>query len=118
MKTAWEKAWDDATVAERKTVRYWKAGFGRDPHRNGMRGDKNQCSCCGELFSSGSAFEKHRTGPFGVAGKPSNRRCLTVAEMVSKGYLKNATGFWIRGSNPLYKNASNPGGREHSIDAN
>lgn len=108
MKTEWEQAWDDATVAERKTVRYWKAGFGRDPHRNGMRGDKNQCSGCGELFSSGSAFEKHRTGPFGVKGKPSNRRCLTVAEMVSKGYLKNATGFWIRGANPLYRNASNP----------
>lgn len=91
----WDQAWDNATVAERKTVRYWKPGFGKKEHRNGLRGDRNQCPSCGEFFNSSHAFDKHRTGSFGRLGVPSSRRCLTVPEMVGKGHEKNYAGFWI-----------------------
>ena len=104
--TPWDKAWSAAKVAERKIVRYWKPGFSKDPHRNGMRGERNQCSECGELFNSSSAFEKHRTGDFGKPGVRSKRRCFTIEEMKAKGFLKNEPGFWITGTNPLYGNAS------------
>lgn len=57
-----------------------------------LRGDRNECAGCGELFNSTHAFEKHRTGSHGI-----NRRCLTVDEMVSAGMVKGADGFW-RGS--------------------
>ena len=101
MKT-WGEAWNAATIEERKTVRYWRAGFGKDTHRNGLRGDRNQCTVCGEMFNSSSAFERHRTGSYGKPGVPSKRRCLTVPEMLAKGYEKNAAFFWTRGSNPLF----------------
>lgn len=115
----WGIAWQAATVEQRKTVRRWKAGFSKDPHRNGMRGDRNQCPTCGEFFASTSAFDKHRTGPWGKAdGTPSKRRCLTVQEMVDKGFLKNATDYWIRAGNPLYGDASNPGAEQATIDLN
>lgn len=102
---AWDEAWLEATVEQRKTVRRWKLGV---KHRNGLSGDRNQCPSCGEFFSSSYSFDKHRTGPFGKPdGVQSNRRCLSLPEMAEKGFLKNATDYWVHGANPLYsKNAS------------
>ena len=57
-----------------------------------LRGDRNQCPSCLEYFNSTRAFEKHRHGVFGV-----DRRCMTDAEMVDKGMVLGADGFW-RGS--------------------
>ena len=57
-----------------------------------LRGDRNQCAGCHELFNSSHAFEKHRTGEHGI-----DRRCLTADEMLAKGMHKGADGFW-RGS--------------------
>ena len=57
-----------------------------------LRGDRNQCQGCGQLFNSGHAFEKHRTGEHG-----KDRRCMTDAEMLAKGMHKGADSFW-RGS--------------------
>lgn len=51
---------------------------------------RNQCGGCKEYFNSLAAFEKHRTGKFGV-----NRRCMTPQEMENKKMLKNTDGFWI-----------------------
>lgn len=48
-----------------------------------------QCTACGEYFTSERTFDKHRVGQFG-----SDRRCLTVAEMVAAGWATNARGFW------------------------
>ena len=53
---------------------------------------RNQCAGCSEYFNSTAAFEKHRTGKFGV-----NRCCMTPQEMEAKKMLKNADGFWITG---------------------
>jgi len=55
-----------------------------------VRGDRNQCAGCGELFNSSFAFDKHRTGEFGT-----KRRCLTVDEMLDKGMGKNTSGYWV-----------------------
>jgi hypothetical protein len=58
-----------------------------------LRGDRNQCAGCGQLFNSTHAFDKHRTGPHANNG----RRCLTVDEMQAAGMVLGADGFW-RGS--------------------
>lgn len=55
-----------------------------------LRGDRNQCPTCSEYFNSTKAFDRHRTGRFGV-----DRRCRTVAEMVAVGMVKNPDGFWV-----------------------
>jgi hypothetical protein len=55
-----------------------------------LRGDRNQCGACQKYFNSSGAFEKHRTGHFGV-----DRRCMTTEEMEAKGMCVNAQGFWI-----------------------
>lgn len=55
-----------------------------------LRGDRNQCPTCGLYLNSTHAFEKHRTGTYGV-----DRRCLTVPEMEAKGMVINKDGFWM-----------------------
>lgn len=57
-----------------------------------LRGDRNQCAGCGELFNSTHAFDKHRRGEFG-----SGRRCLSAEQMSAAGMVLSADGFW-RGS--------------------
>jgi len=54
-------------------------------------GHRCQCPACGEYFNHEYGFEKHRVGKF----KAGHRRCLTVGEMVTKGFSKNLKGFWI-----------------------
>lgn len=51
---------------------------------------RNQCGACREYFNSNYAFEKHRTGDFGV-----DRRCLNEQEMLDKKMLKNSAGYWV-----------------------
>jgi hypothetical protein len=59
-----------------------------------LRGDRNECPGCAEVFNSTAAFDKHRTGKFGKAPEDGGRRCRTVAEMEQIGMAKNAAGFW------------------------
>lgn len=60
-----------------------------------LTGQHNQCRGCGEYFNSNYAFDKHRTGKHGV-----DRRCMTPEEMMGKGMLKNAGGWWISSAKP------------------
>ena len=60
-----------------------------------LRGDRNQCQGCKEYFNSTGAFEKHRTGQYGV-----DRRCRTPEEMIAKGFSLNAGGYWIASKMP------------------
>ena len=55
-----------------------------------LEGTKNACQCvgCGKVFTSTSAFDKHRTG------KPDNRRCLTTDEMIEKRMECKTNGRW------------------------
>jgi hypothetical protein len=59
-----------------------------------LRKDRNQCPTCSEYFNSTVAFVKHRTGEF------TNRRCLTVDEMLSKNMAINYFGFWVGSKMP------------------
>jgi hypothetical protein len=54
-----------------------------------LTGSRNQCGNCGQYFNSNTAFEKHRTGVFGI-----DRRCLNDQEMEAKKMAKNTAGFW------------------------
>lgn len=62
-----------------------------------LTGQRNQCPTCAEYFNSNAAFDKHRTGAFGV-----DRRCMTVDEMTAKGMSKGASGFWVTAVNPMF----------------
>lgn len=53
---------------------------------------RNQCGGCKQYFNSVPAFDKHRTGKYGV-----DRRCLNDEEMLAKKMEKNAAGFWTTG---------------------
>lgn len=55
-----------------------------------LTGDRNQCPSCGEYFNSTKAFEKHRTGDFGI-----DRRCMTREEMLAKGMAISGSGYWV-----------------------
>lgn len=46
------------------------------------------CQVCGLVFTGVGGFDAHRTGPI------SDRRCLTPAEMVAKGYAVGDLGRW------------------------
>lgn len=62
-----------------------------------VKGDRNQCAGCKELFKSSAAFAKHRHGDFG-----KDRRCMTVAEMAAKGMAVNGAGYWVTALNPQF----------------
>lgn len=66
-----------------------------------ISGDRNQCRGCGEYFNSTAAFDKHRTGDFGI-----DRRCRMPDEMREKGMDKNAAGFWVTALNPMFSEKS------------
>lgn len=58
-----------------------------------LKGDRNQCQTCQKYFNSSGAFAKHRTGAY------DNRRCLNTEEMIDKGMILRADGFWIGSKN-------------------
>jgi len=60
-----------------------------------LKGDKNQCTICNELFNSNRPFEMHRIGKHGV-----NRRCMNKDEMLAAGMSVNERGFWIGSKMP------------------
>lgn len=51
------------------------------------------------FFNSVTAFDKHRTGEYGV-----DRRCMTVDEMTANGMSVNEAGYWIGSSMERWKN--------------
>jgi hypothetical protein len=58
-----------------------------------LSGNRCRCHHCGEYFNSLRGFDRHRTGTFKERGV--HRRCLSVAELVARGWSKNEDGFWI-----------------------
>jgi hypothetical protein len=71
----------------------------------------NICTICGEDFGSVGAFDRHRigdfpqkgpaeyTGPVGVWTSKRGRRCLTVAELVERGWTRDGRGRWRQPGN-------------------
>lgn len=69
-----------------------------------LKGNRNQCTGCGEYFNSVGAFEAHRTGKYGV-----NRRCRTPDEMREIGMILRPDGFWIREKMTDYREKNHVG---------
>lgn len=60
-----------------------------------LTGRRCECTGCGELFNSESAFDRHRVGDFAGTGGLSSRRCLTEPELLAAGWSRNEAGAWI-----------------------
>jgi hypothetical protein len=58
-----------------------------------LTGNRCQCTACGEYFNGAAGFDAHRIGRFGI-----DRRCLDVAEMTARGWMRNTADFWITDS--------------------
>lgn len=62
----------------------------------------SRCTCpaCSEIFSGESIFDMHRRGEYNRNGRPGSqhptnpRRCLTPAEMLSRGMVQ-VHGVWM-----------------------
>lgn len=54
-----------------------------------LTGATCECTTCGERFSRERSFDRHRVGTIGA------RRCLSSAEMIARGWVRNARGHWI-----------------------
>ena len=54
-----------------------------------LTGNRCQCPTCGEYFNGVQPFDHHRIGQYSI-----DRRCLTVAELDARGWVRNAAGFW------------------------
>ena len=102
MKT-WAEAWDNATWEQKRTVTRWKAGVKRNAHI-GVSG-RNQCPGCLEFFSGDTAFDNHRTGPFGTPTQRHKRRCLTIPEMLKKEFRRDDYFYWT--NNEPFKGSGN-----------
>lgn len=74
-----------------------------------LTGNRCQCKGCGEYFNSAHTFDHHRVGHFAPINRPSTRRCLSVVEMLAKGWLRNEAGFWISGKRPALAAAARAG---------
>jgi len=57
-----------------------------------LRGNRCQCTGCGDFFNSTSTFDRHRTGRFDV---PGDRRCLSGNELIARGWSRNTARLWI-----------------------
>ena len=53
---------------------------------------KSLCTGCHRIFASLSAFDLHRTGKF----ERKKRRCMTEQQMLTRGMVQNAKGWWMR----------------------
>jgi len=54
-----------------------------------LTGRRCQCGGCGAYFNGERGFDRHRVGTHGL-----NRRCLTGAELMVRGWHRNVAGFW------------------------
>lgn len=69
-----------------------------------LTGNKSQCSACKQVFSSVSAFDRHRIGKHG-----KDRRCMTEDEM-REDVMRLVNGLWkgeayIPSANTLARNS-------------
>jgi hypothetical protein len=60
-----------------------------------LTGNRCQCPTCAEYFNGVQPFDKHRVGDIG-----KDRRCLTVAEMQARGWMRSPAGFWSERADP------------------
>jgi hypothetical protein len=66
------------------------------------RGEQCQCPTCELTFAGEQAFNRHRTGRYGLpSGHPEGRHCMSASEMRLAGMEQTVAGLWRirRGSN-------------------
>ena len=68
-----------------------------------------ECPACLECFNSDSAFDRHRVGSYGDPSDP--RRCLSVPQMIAKGFTTNLQGYWIRHKRSIGTSSRKPAPR-------
>lgn len=78
-----ESSGEGASAAVRAIQTEWKRAMK-------LTGKRCQCAGCERYFTSEAAFNKHRTGKFGIG----ERRCCAEDEMRAKGMIQNARGIW------------------------
>ncbi len=57
----------------------------------------NICRACNEDFTGSTDFDSHRVGKHAYRAspdRPDGRRCLTVEEMLERGYFRDRFGRW------------------------
>ena len=60
-----------------------------------LKGERCQCASCGVVFAGLRAFDRHRTGDFGLSSEnPNGRRCRSAGEMQSSGMELSSQGLW------------------------
>ncbi len=61
-----------------------------------------QCSVCGETFGSDTGFDRHRVNTTGKPGYDAEYdwRCASPAELLARGWSKDARGRWITSQMP------------------
>lgn len=80
-----------------------------------LRAGRCQCPVCGELFTSVREFDRHRIGTFEqIGGRGHDRRCLTAEDLASRGWRKDARGFWMQGR-PRRAPAEAEGARQRKV---
>lgn len=71
-----------------------------------ITGRRAECPVCLECFNSDSAFDRHRIGSYGDPRDP--RRCLSVPQMIAKGFSTNLQGYWIRHKRSIVTSSRKP----------
>lgn len=65
------------------------------------------CAACHQTFTGTTSGDRHRVGDYNQRTGPTRRRCLTVAEMETRGLERNAKGQWTTGgTSPWSKDAA------------
>lgn len=61
----------------------------------GYAGGHSECTGCGEFFNSVYAFDKHQVWTRPDETGNQHVRCMSVRDLVAKGWAKNEGGFWV-----------------------
>lgn len=68
---------------------------------------RSTCAACKAVFSSTSAFDRHRAGSYGlpiirngqvIGYTPEMRICIVEEAMRKRGMVQNAKGIWTTGT--------------------
>ncbi len=54
-----------------------------------LNGSACRCTVCRLVFANERGFDAHRVGEYERPGKPSTRRCRTIAELIALGCVIN-----------------------------
>lgn len=66
--------------------------------RSKLTGGRCECAACLLRFTSVREFDRHRTGAHAKPGEyAGNRRCLSLAELLARGWQMDGRGYLRQG---------------------